>query len=66
MAMSSKMTQHSQRVFELLDGEVRLYEQQEAIHLRAVDSHGDPVELTASAARKLAEQLLALAEQIGG
>jgi len=49
---------------ELFDGEIRIGIEQETIHLKAIDSHGDPVELTSSMAVELAELLLKLAAQI--
>ncbi len=54
----------TERVFKLMDGDVCAFEEQEAIHLKAVDKSGDPVELTSSSAKKLAEFLLKLAAQI--
>ena len=44
---------------ELADGEVRAWiEQGETVHIKAVDRHGDPVELTASEVKKLVDVLL--------
>lgn len=52
-------------VYELEGGDVRLWIEQEAIHLKACDSrHGDPAELTAESARELAKLLLKMADQI--
>ncbi len=45
-------------VFELQDGEVRVWIEQETIHIIAGDlQYGDPTELTANMARKLATEL---------
>jgi hypothetical protein len=50
--------------FELSDGEIRLWIEQESLHLRVLDVNGDPVELTSGEARKLAEALLSFAMEI--
>ena len=50
--------------FETSDGEVRLWIEQESLHLRATDAHGDPVELTKKEAVKLAEALLNFSKEI--
>jgi hypothetical protein len=39
-------------------------EQQSSVMLKAVTQHGDPVELTATEARKLAKVLLRLADEV--
>jgi hypothetical protein len=44
--------------------ELRAWVEQEAIHLKAIDSRGDPIELSADEVRHLAEQLIRLAEKI--
>lgn len=52
---------------EISDGAVRLWIEQEAIHLKAVDpqnAKGDPVELTKHDAIRLAEELLRLAKEL--
>ena len=49
---------------ELFNGEVTLFIEQETLHLRAVDRHGDPVELSTEEAVKLAEALLDLSKKI--
>ena len=55
----------SDRVFELLEGEIRVWVDQEAVHIVAGDAvHGDPAELTASMARRLAQELNGLADEI--
>lgn len=43
------------------EGEVTVRIEQDAIHLKAITSHGDPVELTSDEARELAAALLELA-----
>ena len=40
------------------EGEVTFWIEQETIHIRAIASHGDPVELTEDEAEKLAIELL--------
>jgi hypothetical protein len=50
--------------FEMSDGEVRLWIEQESLHLRAADEHGDPIELTKEEAVKLAEALLGFSKEI--
>jgi hypothetical protein len=53
-------------VFEFEGGEVRVWIEQEAIHMLACDiTRRDPVELTASGARALAAKLKELADSIG-
>ncbi len=52
-------------LLDLAEGEVRAWiEQGEAVHLKAVDPHGDPVELTATEVKKLADALLRFYELI--
>jgi hypothetical protein len=53
-------------VFELLNGDVRLWaEPEEGIYMRAVDSKSrDPVELTSKMAKELAAVLLEMADQL--
>ena len=47
------------------DGDVHFWiEQQSSIHLKAVTSHGDPVELTATEAREIATTLLEAARKL--
>jgi hypothetical protein len=43
---------------------VRLWIEQESLCLRAIDDHGDPVELTKEEAVKLAEALLNFSKEI--
>ena len=54
-------------VFELEGGQIRVWIEQESIHLLACDvSHRDPVELTAGSARAFAAKLKELADVIEG
>ncbi len=58
------MTKKGDRA-QMCDGDVSVWIEQEAIHLKAVDSkHGDPVELTVGEARQLAAVLLRFADKI--
>jgi hypothetical protein len=50
--------------FSLCDDEIRVWVEQEAIHIKAVDKSGDPVEITKSRALELAEALKRLAATI--
>ena len=50
--------------FELSDGDVRIWIEQESLHMRALDAHGDPVELTKKEALVLADALIRLAKSI--
>jgi hypothetical protein len=51
--------------FELNDGEVRAWiEQGASIHIKAVAQNRDPVELTESQARKLANALLSMVKKL--
>ncbi|HEX5244535.1 MAG TPA: hypothetical protein VFW23_14830 [Tepidisphaeraceae bacterium] len=53
--------------FELLNGDIRVWLEQEAIHLRASDGKtGDPVELTTDNARTLAMKLIQFADRLEG
>ena len=46
-------------------GEAYLWiEQESSIHLRAVSAAGDPIELTANEARKIASALATLADEL--
>lgn len=47
--------------FELMDGDVRVWIEQETVHMIAID-RGDPVELPAFMARELAAALLRMAD----
>jgi len=49
---------------ELFDGDVSLAIEQESVHLKAVDEHGDPIELNADMCRILANKLAELAAAI--
>jgi hypothetical protein len=53
-----------QNEYEVGGGEVRLWIEQESIHLKAVSAYGDPVELTKAEALQLAAALIALGEQL--
>ena len=60
--MSAKHAQQS-----LLGGEVRFWiEQESSIHLKAASPHGDPVELTASDARRIGLALVEAARVLDG
>lgn len=61
--MSDGIEIQGSEVFRLDDGNVRAWIEQEAIHLVAVD-RGDPVELTADMAIRLANALLEMANKI--
>jgi hypothetical protein len=53
---------HERQVFELMEGAIRVWVEQEAIHIIAFDRpHLDPVELTSSMARQLADALTKMA-----
>ena len=52
-------------VLEMMGGDVRVWVEQETIHLIAIDRpYGDPVELTAKMAMKLSSVLADLARRI--
>jgi hypothetical protein len=52
-------------MFELMNGAVRIWKEQGAVHIKAIDHpFNDPVELTASMARQLAQKLLLMAEEV--
>jgi hypothetical protein len=54
-------------VFEFEGGEVKVWIEQESIHIHACDKrHRDPVELTSNSARQLAKKLEELANAIDG
>jgi len=51
--------------FELLDGDTRVWDEQDAIHIKAIEFPStDPVKLTPAMARKLAQNLRQLAEEL--
>jgi hypothetical protein len=57
--------ENAKNVIELADGDVRAWiEQGNAVHIKAVDRYGDPVELTARQAKELGEALLVLSAAI--
>jgi hypothetical protein len=63
--MSNIKVNHNRSAFELFDGDVRVWIEQEAIHMKAVDpKSGDPVELTETMARELAAVLLEMAARL--
>lgn len=47
-----------------LDDDVRIWIEQETVHLKVIDSYGDPVEFNAEECRVLATRLMELAKQI--
>jgi hypothetical protein len=56
---------HDRPVFQLLDGDVSVWIDQEEIYMKAVDRRSrDPVELTPSEARQLAAVLLEMADRL--
>ena len=50
--------------FSVSGDELRVWIEQESIHIRAVASHGDPVELSVDEAQRLAQGLLDLISRI--
>jgi hypothetical protein len=53
------------QIFELVNGDVRLWVEQETIHLAAFDRpHCDPVELSTKMARALAAKLKEMADKL--
>lgn len=70
--MSKSLNNHlgdapNDQVFELHNGDIRVWLEQEAIHLRASDGKtGDPVELTSANARSLANKLIQFADRLEG
>ncbi len=50
--------------FELSDGDLRFWLEQESLHLIAVNSCGDPIELSKDEVIELGKALLKLAEEI--
>jgi len=55
---------HTNDVFEYEGGEIRVWVEQEAIHLRACDKFQDPIELSSDTARQLGDKLKELADSI--
>ncbi len=55
---------NSEESVTMCDGDFRAWIEQEAIHIKATDTYGDPVELSADEVRLLAKQLLKLADRI--
>jgi hypothetical protein len=63
--MSDIKANHDRSAFELFDGDVCVWIEQEAIHMKAHDRRSrDPVELTETMARELAAVLLELAARL--
>jgi ABC-type Zn2+ transport system substrate-binding protein/surface adhesin len=50
---------------EPLSKDLHIWIDQEVIHIKAVDAHGDPVEITGETARKLAARLVEMADELG-
>lgn len=50
--------------FQISDGEVRVWLEQETVHMKAVTPYGDPVELWKDEAIELAEAILKIAQEI--
>lgn len=49
---------------ESLSENLHIWMDQEVIHIKAVDAHGDPVEITGGTARKLAARLVEMADEL--
>jgi ABC-type Zn2+ transport system substrate-binding protein/surface adhesin len=49
---------------EPLSKNLHIWMDQEVIHIKAVDAHGDPVEITGEMARKLAARLVEMADEL--
>jgi hypothetical protein len=65
MTMGDIGVNHDRSASQLFDGEVRVWVEQEEIHMIAHDpQHHDPVELTPSMARQLASVLLEMADRL--
>ena len=65
MTMSDIKVNHDRSSFKLFNGDVRVWFEQEAIHMIAHDpKYHNPVELTESMARELAAVLLEMAAQL--
>jgi hypothetical protein len=63
--MGDKEVNHDRSAFQLVDGDVRVWIEQEAIHMIAHDpQYHDPVELTSTMARQLAAVLLDGADRL--
>jgi len=58
-------SEREKQVFQLLDGDLRVWIEQESIHVVAFDRpYNDPVELTRSMALRLAAELTRMANQL--
>ena len=51
-------------IIETIDENIHVWIEQEAIHLKAIDAYGDPVELTGASAKQLATKLLEMADRL--
>ncbi len=52
------MNNHTgEQLITMCNGDLRAWIEQEAIHIKATDRHGDPVELSVAEVRLLIEQL---------
>lgn len=49
---------------EPLGKNLHIWMDQEVIHIKAVDAHGDPVEITGETARRLAARLVEMADEL--
>jgi hypothetical protein len=54
----------TQEMIQMCDGDLRAWIEQGTIHMKAVDRHGDPVEVSRVEIRLLAKQLLDLADEL--
>ncbi|HZL36259.1 MAG TPA: hypothetical protein VFC78_13155 [Tepidisphaeraceae bacterium] len=65
--MNDHQTSNEVQPFELMNGDVRIWIEQESIHIAASDrTHHDPVEITAKMARALAAKLDEMAASLDG
>lgn len=65
MTMGDNKVNHDRSAFQLFDGGVRVWVEQEEIHMIAHDpQYHDPVELTPTMARQLAAVLLEMADRL--
>jgi hypothetical protein len=63
--MNFNSSQPKQEMFQLLNGDVKAWIEQETIHMIAIDGR-DPVELTQGMARKLSVALVEMTNQLDG
>ena len=52
------------KVFTFCDGNFRAWIDQDAIHIKAVDEHGDPIELSAEETRVIISEMIKLVDEI--